>query len=128
VPTDAPINGVLNTMDFSSGYDHTLCGPAGECVNTLGGKTAHINSANTQSTDAASHDVLHFAGIKDQYVEGARDAQGNRTSAPAPGYTDANIMTSRSGTQLTPQQLEEAKNNRTTKHCTTPPGSDHPVC
>jgi RHS repeat-associated protein len=117
VSTNTPINGVLNKMDFSPGYNNSMCGAAGECVNKLGGNTAHINSANPQSTDAAAHDDLHFAGIKDQYVEGPRDAQGNRTSSPSPGYTNSNIMTSRSGTELKPQQFNEAKTNQTTKQC-----------
>ncbi len=117
VSTNTLINGVLNKMDFSPGYNNSMCGAAGECVNRLGGNTAHINSANPQSTDAAAHDDLHFAGIKDQYVEGPRDAQGNRTSSPSPGYTNSNIMTSRSGTELKPNQFNEAKTNQTTKQC-----------
>jgi len=122
VGTDKPMNGVLNKMDFSSGYDTKMCGSAGECVNKLGGNKAHINSDNAQSTDAAAHDILHFAGIKDEYVEGPRDSQGNRTSTPAPGYDDSNIMTSRSGTNLKPAQVQEGSKNQTTKHCTTQDG------
>ncbi|MEJ1967190.1 MAG: hypothetical protein WDN03_00925 [Rhizomicrobium sp.] len=118
----------MNKMDFSPGYNTSMCGAAGECVNKLGGDTAHINSANGQSTDAAAHDVLHFAGVKDQYIEGPPDAQGNRTSTPAPGYTNSNIMTSRSGTQLTPQQFQEAHGNSTTKQCVVQTGSKIPVC
>jgi hypothetical protein len=118
VLTDKPINGVLNHMDFSPGYNKAMCGAPGECVNTMGGNQAHINSANGQSTGAAAHDILHFAGIQDQYKEGKRNARGNRTSTPTAGYTNSNIMTSRSGTQLKPQQVQEAAKNRSTKHCT----------
>jgi RHS repeat-associated protein len=128
VSTNTPVNGVLNKMDFSPGYNNKLCGGAGECVNKLGGNISHINSDNNQSTDAAAHEVLHFAGIKDQYVEGPRDAQGNRTSTAAPGYTNTNIMTSRSGTELKPQQFQEAKGNPSTKQCTVQTGSRIPVC
>jgi RHS repeat-associated protein len=118
VSTDKPMNGVLNTMDLSPGSDTKNYGPAGEGVNKLGGNTGHINTDNGQSNDAAAHDDLHFAGIKDQYQEGPRDAQGNRTSTPTPGYDNSNIMTSRSGTNLKPEQIQEAKTNQTTKQCT----------
>ena len=121
VQTDKPINGVLNQMDFSSGYDQRKYPGAGEGTNKLGGNEAHINSDNGQAIDAAAHDILHFAGVKDQYQEGPRDAQGNRTSTPTPGYDNSNIMTSRSGTNLKPDQVQEAQNNQTTKKCT----SDH---
>ncbi len=128
VPTNRPIGGILNRMDFSPGYNTKMCGGAGECVNRLGGNRAHINSDNPQATDAGAHDTLHFAGIKDQYQEGPRDAQGNRTSTPTPGYTNRNIMTSRSGTTITSGQVQEAKTNPTTKQCTVVTGSRIPVC
>ncbi len=122
VATDKPINGVLNEMDYSPGYNQKMCGAAGECVNMLGGNKAHINSSNSLATDAAAHDVLHFAGITDKYVEGPRDKEGNRTSTPTPGYDNSNFMTSRSGTKLRPEQIQEAKKNQTTKQCTTENG------
>jgi RHS repeat-associated protein len=122
VETEKPINGVLNKVDFSSGYDQTKYPGAGEGTNKLGGNEAHINSDNGQATDAAAHDILHFAGIKDQYQEGPRDAQGKRTSTPTPGYNNSNIMTSRSGTDLKPEQVQEAKQNQTTKQCTSDNG------
>jgi hypothetical protein len=95
---------------------------AGEGINKLGGNTGHINSDSADSNDATAHDNLHFAGIKDQYREGPRDANGNRTSTPAPGYDNSNIMTSRSGTKLKPEQIQEAQKNSTTKQCTTDNG------
>jgi RHS repeat-associated protein len=122
VSTDKPINGVLNTMDLSPGADTKNYGPPGEGVNKLGGNTGHINTDNSQSNDATAHDDLHFAGIKDQYQEGPRDANGNRTSSPTPGYDNSNIMTSRSGTKLNPGQVQEAQENSTTKQCTTDNG------
>jgi RHS repeat-associated protein len=123
VSTDKPINGVLNTMDVSPGYDFkAIPNAAGEGINKLGGNTGHINSDSADSNDATAHDNLHFAGIKDQYREGPRDANGNRTSTPAPGYDNSNIMTSRSGTKLKPEQIQEAQKNSTTKQCTTDNG------
>jgi len=120
IETDKPINGVLNKMDFSSGYDfENYNNGAGEGTKGLGGNEAHINSDNSDAKDAAAHDILHFAGIKDQYQEGPRDAQGNRTSSPTPGYDNSNIMTSRSGTNLKPEQIQEAQQNKSTKQCTT---------
>jgi hypothetical protein len=47
---------------------------------------------------------------------------GNRTSAPTQGYDNSNIMTSRSGTQLKPEQIQEAQQNKTTKQCTSDNG------
>ena len=122
ISTDKPMNGVLNTMDLSPGTDTKNYGPPGEGVNKLGGNTGHINTDNGQSNDAAAHDDLHFAGIKDQYKEGPRDANGNRTSSPTPGYDNSNIMTSRSGTKLNPGQVQEAQKNSTTKQCSTDNG------
>jgi RHS repeat-associated protein len=121
IATEKPINGVLNTMDVSPGADKKF-GSAGEGVNKLGGDKGHINTDNAQSNDAAAHDILHFAGIKDQYKEGPPDANGNRTSTPTTGYDNSNIMTSRSGTSLKPEQIQEAKVNKTTKQCTTDNG------
>ena len=91
-------------------------------MNKVGGNTGHVNTDNAMSNDAAAHDDLHFAGIKDQYQEGPRDANGNRTSTPTPGYDNSNIMTSRSGTILKPEQIQEAQKNSTTKQCTTDKG------
>ena len=101
-------------MDLSPGLDTTNYGSVGEGTNRLGGNQAHIDSSNAQHIDAAAHDVLHFAGIQDRYEEGPRDAQGNRTSRPSAGYTNANIMTSRPGIELRPEQLMEAVCNPTT--------------
>jgi len=128
IATDKPINGILNRMDFSPGYNKTMCGDPRECVNKLGGDVAHINSANPDSIDAAAHDIFHFPGIEDQYQEGPRDAQGNRTSTPKPGYNNTNIMTSRSGTKLNPAQISEGQTNKTTKHCIIQTGSRIPTC
>jgi RHS repeat-associated protein len=122
VSTDKPVNGVLNTMDLSPGADTKNYKAPGEGVNGLGGNKGHINTDNAQSNDAAAHDDLHFAGIKDQYNEGPRDANGNRTSTPTPGYDNSNIMTSRSGTQLKPEQIQEAQQNKSTKQCTSDNG------
>ena len=117
VVTDKKINGVLNKMDFSPGLDTKKYGPAGEGVNKLGGNEAHIDSTPATGTDAAAHDILHFAGIEDQYVEGPRTASGERTSSPTAGYSNSNIMTSRSGTDLDATQIQQANTNKTTKHC-----------
>jgi hypothetical protein len=110
-------------MDFSSGYDFkNYNNGAGEGTKGLGGNEDHINSDNGDAKDAAAHDILHFAGIKDQYHDGPRDAQGNRTSTPTAGYDNSNIMTYRSGTNLKPEQIQEAQKNKSTKQCTTDNG------
>jgi RHS repeat-associated protein len=118
IETDKPINGVLNHMDYSPGYDKKY-DPAGEGVNRLGGNRGHINSDNNYSTDAVAHDILHFAGIDDAYIEGKPDNHGNRTSTPKPGYDDSNIMTSRLGANLKPEQIQHGSENKSTKHITT---------
>jgi hypothetical protein len=120
--SDKPVQGVLNEMDLSPGLDTKNFGQAGEGVQGLGGNKAHINTPNDNdnsgdSTGAAFHDTLHFAGIKDEYVEGPRDENGNRTSSPAPGYDKSNIMTDRGGTHLKAEQVSEAQRNRSTKQC-----------
>jgi RHS repeat-associated protein len=126
IQTSAPIAGVLNTLDFSPGLDAGHCGAAGECVYpNLGSDKAHINSAYNQATDAAAHDTLHFAGIRDRYKEGPRDANGNRTSTPTKGYTNGNVMTSRSGSDITADQVREARKNPTTKSCSAKDGELH---
>ncbi|MDE2754950.1 MAG: RHS repeat-associated core domain-containing protein, partial [Acidobacteriota bacterium] len=119
IPTNRPIHGVLNTMDFSPGLDMKNYAPVGEGTNTMGGNKAHINSSSPSGTDAAAHDILHFAGIEDQYTEGKRDSSGNRRTTPTPGYDKTNIMTHRYGTKLKPGQIQEAYANWSTKHCTT---------
>jgi RHS repeat-associated protein len=117
ISTDTPIKGKLNRLDFSAGSDTRICGGVGECVNRMGGNKGHINSANHDAIDAAAHDILHFAGVPDAYKEGPPDDRGRRTSEPLPGFTNSNIMASRKGTELTAQQAEEARRNRTTKTC-----------
>jgi uncharacterized protein RhaS with RHS repeats len=130
IVTSTPVNGVLNRMDVSPGNDFTnypmagegqLAGPGPEGT---GGNVAHINSDNPDALGAAVHDTLHFAGMTDKYVEGAKDAAGNRTSTAAPGFTDSNIMTSRSGTTLKPSQIDETTRNPTTTQCTPSPTSN----
>jgi len=128
VSTANPVGGALNRMDLSPGYDVEMCGSAGECANMLGGNLAHINTENSDWIGAATHDVLHFPGIPDRYIEGPRDEEGNRTSMPSPGYSESNIMTSRRGTELKPEQLQEAKSNPTTRQCDIELGSRIPVC
>lgn len=85
IATSTPINGVLNTMDYSPGHNTAMCGPPGECVNRMGGNEGHINSNGGMAKEGAVHDIFHFAGIIDRYVEGPRDAAGNRTQEPSPG-------------------------------------------
>lgn len=96
VSSDTPINGVLNQMDLSPGLDTKNHGQAFEGVNKLGGNKAHIDTPNDadnsrDSTGAAVHDSLHFAGIKDEYVEGS-SLEIKTGTEPAP---QAPVTTSR---------------------------------
>jgi hypothetical protein len=131
VPTNQPINGVLNHMDVSPGYDFKNYPMAGEGQKAgpgpggTGGNEAHINSSNGDAVGAAVHDTLHFAGMTDKYIEGPKDAAGNRTSVPALEYNNSNIMSSRSGTTLNTSQINETTKNPTTKQCT---GTDKNSC
>jgi RHS repeat-associated protein len=122
VATDKKDHGVLNKLDLSPGYDYKKYPGAGEGVNELGGNKGHINSDAAESTGAAVHDILHFAGIEDQYKENPPDSQGNRVAEPKPGYDESNIMTSRTGTNLNSQQIQQAEKNKTTKTCTVEDG------
>ena len=101
----------INTLNMSPGLDTTMCGGAGECVNQLGGNLGHIDSSQSGNNNAGAHEVFHFAGISDKYVEGPRTAAGERTSVPSPGYDRTNIMTARGGTTLNQEQMDEAKNH-----------------
>jgi RHS repeat-associated protein len=117
ISTDTPLSGKLNRLDVSPGLDTRMCGPPGQCVNTLGGNRGHIDSNDHDVIDAAKHEVFHFAGIRDAYRELEPDEQGRRRSEPLPGYSDSNVMTSRAGTELKTSQTNQAKNNRSTKKC-----------
>jgi RHS repeat-associated protein len=104
----------INTLNMSPGLNTTLCGAPGECVNKLGGNLGHVDSSQIGNAHAGAHEVLHFSGVVDRYVEGPLNAAGERTSVPSPGYDLSNIMTSRAGTIIKAEQLIEAKNNPTT--------------
>jgi RHS repeat-associated protein len=106
-----------NYMDLSPGLDHKRYGDVGEGTAGLGGREAHINSADSSLTDGAAHDILHFAGISDQYKEGPRDSEGRRANTTNPGY-EGNVMAESRGTKLKPEQIEEANKNPSTRHCT----------
>jgi len=101
----------INTLNMSPGLNTAMCGGAGECVNQLGGNLGHIDSSQSGNNNAGAHEVFHFAGISDRYVEGPRTAAGERTSVPSPGYDRTNIMTARGGTTLNQEQMDEAKNH-----------------
>jgi len=116
IATDKPINGVLNTMSLSLGTDQGRCGAAGECINRIGGNRISIDASQPDAVGAAVHDSLHAGGIGEGY-KSIYDGPARVGSEPLPGYSDSNIMTSRHGTQLTPQQMEQAKKNKTTKQC-----------
>jgi RHS repeat-associated protein len=116
--TDKPVNGVLNEMDLSPGLDFKTYPIAGEGTNAVGGNKAHINSDAVQATGAAAHDTLHFAGITDKYQDVGKDDKGNRIITVKPGYDSSNIMVSRTGTNIKPEQLREAQKNKTTRQCT----------
>ncbi|MCX6544506.1 MAG: RHS repeat-associated core domain-containing protein [Acidobacteria bacterium] len=117
IATDKPIGGVLNTMDLSQSRDLATCGQGGECANELGGTRAHIDTSQPGAEGAGVHDTLHFSGIREAYDPVTE--HGVRTGAvPKPGYSDSNIMASRNGTRLTPVQLQQAKDNPSTKACT----------
>jgi RHS repeat-associated protein len=117
IATKTPINGVLNHMDISPGYDWNNYPFAGEGANRIGGNEAHINSSLQNVVGAAAHDVLHFAGMGEKYNAVGVDSKGVRKGDPVPGYSKSNIMTDRSGTELKLEQFREAERNRTTKHC-----------
>lgn len=45
-----------------------------------------------------------------------------KPTKPTKGYDNSNIMTRSGGTTLKPEQIQEAKNNDSTKECTTENG------
>lgn len=79
---------VVNTLNMSPGLNTALCGAAGECVNKLGGNVGHVDSSQTGSSNAGAHEVMHFAGISDKYIEGPADLKtGARTAVASQGTT-----------------------------------------
>jgi RHS repeat-associated protein len=102
----------VNTLDLSPGNGD--CRSSG-CVNKLGGNKGHADSSRSDVVDVAKHEILHFPGISDAYIEGKKDSNGNRTSTPKPGYDKTNAMTSRGGNTLKDEQLDEARANKSTK-------------
>jgi RHS repeat-associated protein len=120
VSTNQKMHGVLNTMNLSPNADPKY--PLGEGTKGRGGNKAHVKTNGVGGGGAIVHDSLHFAGLKDRYVEGKKDKNGNRTSKPMKGYDDTNIMAARGGTKLNSDQIKEAKDNGSTKRCTTQNG------
>jgi RHS repeat-associated protein len=120
VATDKPIQGVLNTMNLSPDLDPKY--PKGEGTEGVGGNKAHIRSNGVGSGGGIVHDTLHFAGLKDRYKEGWTMSQKRKFTKPTRGYDNSNIMTSSGGTTLKPEQIREAKDNKSTKKCTTENG------
>ncbi|MEN3327068.1 MAG: hypothetical protein V7638_1875, partial [Acidobacteriota bacterium] len=120
VATDKPINGVLNTLDLSQGLDYKHY-YAGEGANKIGGNKAHINTNGVGQGGAATHETLHFAGLKDRYHEKLGDPKRGRRAKPDKGYEN-NIMATSGGTKLTAGQIKEARKNGSTKKCTVEKG------
>lgn len=120
VATKERMHGVLNTLTLSPELDpkHTR---EGQGVEGRGGNKGHIRSNGVGSGGAIVHELLHMAGLKDRYVED-KPKNGQRTTKPAKGYDNSNIMTSNGGTKLNGTQIKEAKDNGSTKKCTTEKG------
>lgn len=116
VATSTPVEGVLNTLDLSSGKDFKSYPLAGEGVNAVGGNTGHIDSSSANWIRAALHDTLHFAGLTDGYRDTGKPGEA-RTTVILNGYTQDDIMAERSGNNVSPQELERARSNATTKQC-----------
>ena len=56
------------------------------------------------------------------YKEGWTMSQKRKSTKPTKGYDNSNIMTSSGGTTLKPEQVRKAKDNKSTKKCTTENG------
>jgi len=128
IATDKPVAGVLNTMTLGFGGNYADYPRAGEGQKSgpgwlgTGGNEAYINILAGAALSAAAHDILHFAGIIDRYSEGPLGPNGRRgSSTPQSGYDNTNIMTSRGGKTINPDQVKDALTNSTTKMCTPPP-------
>jgi len=93
--------------------------PKGEGVVARGGKKGHIRTNGVGGGGKIVHDTLHFAGLKDRYDEGWTLSQKRKHATPSKGYDNSNIMSNNGGTKLKAEQIEEAKNNKSTKKCTT---------
>ncbi|KQZ66752.1 hypothetical protein ASD55_17345 [Rhodanobacter sp. Root561] len=106
ISTDVPINGQLNTMDLSAGYDYKNYGDAGEGVKPSL-DNGHINTSNSAWRRAALHDIMHFARFKDQYVSEGKGDKRVRTGY-LNGHTRDDLMADRDGHVISAPEVEYA--------------------
>lgn len=102
-----------NSMNLGPGKDYANYPRAGQGVyGGIGGRTAHIDSSESNWIGAAVHDILHFAGAPEGYRDvGSRDG---RTSSPMEGYSSDHIMADRNGTRITARDEDAMLSNDTT--------------
>jgi RHS repeat-associated protein len=121
VSTDSAINGQLNKMDLSHGYDFKKYGDAGEGLIKMGGDSWHINTSNVGWKRAALHDIMHFASFPEGY---RANGKGDKrvVTGYLTGYDNDNIMANRSGNIITPDEIRRADDygdrQRTNRSCT----------
>lgn len=79
-----------------SGYEH------------LGNMAAHINSARGDAAAAALHDILHFIGLKDGYIENPLSSKGDRRPSVGyePGYFESQVMANTQGNEIRSHEIE----------------------
>lgn len=109
----APGGSGQNSMNLGPGKDYANYPRAGQGVyGGIGGRTAHIDSSESDWIGAAVHDILHFAGAPEGYRDyGTRDG---RKSSPMEGYSSDHIMADRNGTRITARDEDAILSNDTT--------------
>ncbi|MEI7038338.1 RHS repeat-associated core domain-containing protein [Fulvimonas yonginensis] len=129
VSTNQPIQGQLNKMDLSPGYDFKHYPQAGEGVNDRGGNVGHINTSNNGWLRAALHDILHFAAFKDGYISAGK-GDGRVVVGYLTGYSVDNIMANRQGNVISDREIEEARDygdRRDSNRLCRPVGPHHEI-
>lgn len=100
IPTNTPIDGVLNTLDLSPRRDRSLdwliaCNRSPGCASST---SAHVDSDNLYYVSASVHEILHMGGMEDRY---------NRfTLETDPGY-EGNLMAGAPNPKLKEAQFYE---------------------
>jgi RHS repeat-associated protein len=101
---DRPGGAGTSTMDLSPGKDYANFGTkTGE--GTRNRKDAHIDSSREDVVGAATHDINHFGGAPEGYID--FNSRNERGAINASGYTDKDIMgRNTDGNNLTPNDVD----------------------
>jgi hypothetical protein len=106
----------LNILHMQLGGNRYHCGSDTSCV--IGYKKGFLDITDPDAVKVARHEILHYAGLDDQYEVIGKDVFGHRIARPKEGFTEENVMaSSRKGNSLTKEQLDASKEYPINKQC-----------